>query len=154
VAGPAGKTAVRSTYATAKAAAGKRGAEPRRAVELRNEVTQHHLLLPPITLHTAGMTNKTIVDPDRLHEQAQNAALAGLLRGDDVDALLAAIAPHDLPGTFTPDVAVLELAVDALDLAHSPGSDPLEYEGLRERYLPEVEFYGAPSTATASTPSR
>lgn len=88
------------------------------------------------------MTNKTIVDPDRLHEQAQNAALAGLSRGDDIDALLAAIAPHHVPGTFTPDVAILELAVDALDLAHSPGSDLLEYEGLRERYLPEVEFYG------------
>lgn len=86
------------------------------------------------------MTNKTIVDPDRLHEQAQNAALASLLRSDDVDALVAAVAPHDVPGAFTPDVAILELAVDALDLAHTPGSDLLEYKGLRERYLPETEF--------------
>lgn len=53
-----------------------------------------------MTRHTAGMTNKTIVDPDRLHEQAQNAALASLLRDDDVDALLAAIAPNDVPGTL------------------------------------------------------
>lgn len=37
---------------------------------------------------------------------------------------------------------MLELAVDALNLAHTPGSDLPEYEDLRERYLPEVEFRG------------
>jgi hypothetical protein len=35
---------------------------------------------------------------------------------------------------------MLELAVTALDLASAPGSAPLEYEGLREHYLPEVEL--------------
>lgn len=95
-----------------------------------------------MTLHTAPMTNKTIVDPDLLHEQAQNAALASLVSTDDVDALLAAVAPYDVRNSFTPDVAMLELAVDALDLTHTPGSDVLGYEDLRERYLPEVEFRG------------
>ena len=37
---------------------------------------------------------------------------------------------------------MLELAVTALDLASVSRSAPLEYEGLRERYLPEVEFRG------------
>ena len=55
---------------------------------------------------------------------------------------MAAVAPYDVRGRFTPDVAMLELAVDALDLADTPDSDLLDYEGLRERYLPEIEFYG------------
>lgn len=36
----------------------------------------------------------------------------------------------------------MDLAVTALDLACPPGGEPLEYEGLRERYLPEVTFRG------------
>lgn len=32
--------------------------------------------------------------------------------------------------------------MSALGLASIPGSEPLQYEGLRELYLPEVEFRG------------
>ncbi len=64
-----------------------------------------------------------------LHRQAQVAVPAGLLRGDDIDALVEAVAPADIPGWFTPDVAVLELAMSALDGASVPGSEPLPYEG-------------------------
>jgi len=70
------------------------------------------------------------------------AVLAGLLRGDDTDALVEAVAPSHVQGRFTPDVAMLELAVTALDLASLAGVPPLEYEGIRERYLPEVAFRG------------
>ena len=80
-------------------------------------------------------------DPDVLHRRAQTAVLAGLLRGDDVGDLVLAAAPSHVPGWFTPDVALLDLAVTALDLAVS-GGEPLEYEGLRERLLPEVPFRG------------
>ncbi len=51
-------------------------------------------------------------------------------------------APSHVPGWFTPDLARLELAVTALDLACPAGVEPLEYEGLRERFLPEVTFCG------------
>lgn len=68
--------------------------------------------------------------------------LAGLLRGEDIDALVESVAPSHVRGWFTPDVAMLELAVTALDLACVAGVPPLEYEGLRERYLPEVQFRG------------
>ena len=64
------------------------------------------------------------------------------LAGHDVEALLDAGAPCEVPGWFTPDVAVLKLAVTALDLASPPGLAPPEYEGMRERYLPEVAFSG------------
>jgi hypothetical protein len=68
--------------------------------------------------------------------------LSGLTAGDDVSAVMAAAAPSHVPGWFTPDEALLELAVTALDLACPAGAEPLEYEGLRERYLPEVTFRG------------
>ena len=47
-----------------------------------------------------------------------------------------------MPGWFTPDVALLELAVSALNVACPAGAKPLEYEGLRERYLHEVTLRG------------
>lgn len=91
---------------------------------------------------TCDMGNRSRIDHAVLHRQAQVALLAGLLRGDEIDALVEAVAPADIPGWFTPDVAMLELAMSALDLASVPGCEPLQYEGLRERYLPEVEFRG------------
>ncbi len=68
--------------------------------------------------------------------------LSGLARGDDVSDLMAAAAPSHVPGWFTPDVALLQLAVTALDLASPPGAEPLACQGLRERCLPEVTFRG------------
>lgn len=81
-------------------------------------------------------------DPAVLHVRAQRAALGALVAApDDPYELLVAVQPYHQPG-FTPDVAMLELAVCALDLACPPGAEPLAYEGLRERYLPEVRFRG------------
>ena len=77
-----------------------------------------------------------------LHRQAQLAVLAAMVRGQDLDGLTAAVAPSEVPHWFTPDVAILELAVTALELATPAGTDRLVYEGLRERYLPEVQFRG------------
>jgi hypothetical protein len=71
-----------------------------------------------------------------LHRGAQLALLAGLAAGtDDVVELMGAVAPFDVGGHFTPDVAMLEIAAAALSLACPPGSQPLEYEDLTERYL-------------------
>jgi hypothetical protein len=89
-----------------------------------------------------AVTKRERVDPDVLHRCAQVAVLSGLAVGDDVYDLMAAAAPSHVPGWFMPDVALLELAVTALDLACPAGAEPLEYEGLRERYLPEVTFRG------------
>ena len=88
------------------------------------------------------MTKRERIDHDVLHRRAQVAVLSGLAAGDDVYDLIAAAAPSHVPGRFTPDVALLELAVTALDLACPAGAEPLEYEGLRERHLPELTFRG------------
>jgi hypothetical protein len=89
-----------------------------------------------------AVTKRERIDQDVLHRRAQVAVLSGLAAGDDVYDLMAAAAPSHVPGWFTPDEALLELAVTALDLACPSGAEPLEYEGLRERYLPEVTFRG------------
>jgi hypothetical protein len=89
-----------------------------------------------------AVTKRERIDQDVLHRRAQVAVLSGLAAGDDVYDLVAAAAPSHVPGWFTPDEALLELAVTALDLACPSGAEPLEYEGLRERYLPEVTFRG------------
>src|SRR3712207_1818594 len=89
-----------------------------------------------------AVTKRERIDRDVLHRRAQVAVLSGLATGNDVYDLMAAAAPSHVSGWFTPDVALLELAVTALDLACLPGAQPLEYDGLRERYLPEVTFRG------------
>jgi hypothetical protein len=89
-----------------------------------------------------AVTKRERISLDVLHCRAQVAVLSGLAAGDDVYNLMAAVAPSHVPGWFTPDVALLELAVTALDLACPAGAEPLKYEGLREHYLPEVTFRG------------
>ena len=91
---------------------------------------------------TARMAKRDQVPADVLHRQAQVAALAALASGSPIEGVHDAVAPADVRGHFTPDVAILELAVTALDLASPPGTGPLEYEGLRERLLPERQFRG------------
>ena len=88
------------------------------------------------------MTKPERINQDVLHRRVQVAVLSGLAAGADVYDLTAAAAPSHVPGWFTPDVALLELAVTALDLACPAGAEPLEYKGLRERYMPEVTFRG------------
>ena len=89
-----------------------------------------------------AVTKRERIDQEVLHRRAQVAVLSGLAAGDDVYDLMAAAAPSHEPGWSTPDVALFELAVTALDLAWPAGAEPLEYEGLREGYLPEVTFRG------------
>jgi hypothetical protein len=76
-----------------------------------------------------AVTKRERIDQDVLRRCAQVAVLSGLAAGDDVYELTAAAAPSHVPGWFTPDVALLELAVTALDLACPAGAEPLEYGG-------------------------
>jgi hypothetical protein len=82
-------------------------------------------------------------DPEVLHRDAQIAILSGLAAGEeDVLELMSAVGPHDVRGHFTPDVALLQVAAAALGLACPPGSEPLEYEGLTDRYLADQMLSG------------
>ncbi len=83
---------------------------------------------------------KRPTEEDRV--EALRRLLSGLVRGDDVFDLTAAVANlHPAHNTF-PGEVFMQLAADSLDLAGVDGKDPIPYEGLREKYLPECEFRG------------
>ena len=89
------------------------------------------------------MAKRSAEDPDVLHREAQIAILSRLAAGeDDVFELMTAVLPYDVRGHFTPDVALLEVAATALGLACPPGSEPLEYDGLTDRYLSDLMLDG------------
>ena len=69
---------------------------------------------------TGSVSKRERIDPEVLHRRAQVAVLSGRARGDDVYDLVAAAAPSHVPGSFTPDVALLHGAVTALDSPAPP----------------------------------
>jgi len=79
-------------------------------------------------------------DEDR--REAIRIALGGLAAGRDVFDIAGDLAPlHPRNNTF-PGEVLLELAADALEEAGATRADPIVYENIRERYLPECEFRG------------
>jgi hypothetical protein len=65
-------------------------------------------------------------------------ALSGLARGDDLGDIAARLAPlHPRHNTF-PGEVLLDLAADAIDVSGATRQSPLEFEGIRDRYLPEA----------------
>jgi hypothetical protein len=65
-------------------------------------------------------------------------ALSGLARGDDLGDLAARLAPlHSRNNTF-PGEVLLDLAADAIGVSGATRRSPVEFEGIRDRYLPEA----------------
>jgi hypothetical protein len=77
--------------------------------------------------------------PDALHAQAQRALLDGLRRGEDLDELERAVRRSKAKG-FTPDVAVLQVGVAAMDLAQVHRSSPIAKADLITVDLSEIDF--------------
>jgi hypothetical protein len=73
---------------------------------------------------------------------ARRILLAGLARDAQVFELLGELEPlHPRNDTF-PGEVFLRLAADALDWCRASRTNPLQLEGLGERFLPEVSFRG------------
>ena len=73
---------------------------------------------------------------------ARRLLLDGLARDADTDELLSELAPlHPRDNTF-PGEVLLRLACDALAWCGASRADPLDLEGIRERFLPECTFRG------------
>jgi hypothetical protein len=77
--------------------------------------------------------------PNALHAQAQRALLDGLRRGDDLGQLERAVRQSKTK-TFTPDIAVLQVGVAAMDLAGVEGTSPIAKADLITQHLPEINF--------------
>ena len=75
-------------------------------------------------------------DDDR--REAIEIVLTGLADGRQLGDIAAQLAPMHPPNNTFPAELLLELAADALDIAGASREAPLEFEGIRERYLPEA----------------
>jgi hypothetical protein len=84
---------------------------------------------------SAGPSQDDYDDPARL-------ALLGLTAGQDLDSILERMAElHPRNNTFPAEV-LLELAAEAIAESGASSAEPLQYEGMRDRYLPEYAFRG------------
>lgn len=91
---------------------------------------------------TVRVVNSGSHPTDQDRRDAIGLALSGLASGEDPFELVDALEPlHRDSSTFPADV-LLELAAEALELGGVSREAPIEYEGLRERFLPEWEVRG------------
>ena len=76
------------------------------------------------------------------HREAIRIALSGIASGIDLAELLDELEPlHPKRDTF-PGEVLLELGADALEQGGVTRTQPVDFEDIRERYLPEREFRG------------
>jgi hypothetical protein len=79
---------------------------------------------------------------DEDHVNAVRLVLLGLAEGVDLDSITERLGVlHPSNNTFPAEV-LLDLAAEAIAASGATPAEPIEYEGIRERYLPEYEFRG------------
>jgi hypothetical protein len=68
--------------------------------------------------------------------------LFGLATGEDLDSIQDRLGQAHLRNNTFPAEVLLELAAEAIRESGASQAEPIEYEGIRERYLSEYEFRG------------
>jgi hypothetical protein len=68
--------------------------------------------------------------------------LVGLVTAEDFDSIMVRLDQLHVPNNTFPADVLLELAADAIAESGVTRAEPLEYEGIRDRYVPEYEFRG------------
>jgi hypothetical protein len=84
--------------------------------------------------------NKQPTSEDR--NDAIRIALAGLASGEGSEAILSKLSVLHIRYNTFPSEELLELASDAIDESGAAPADPIDCEGIRERFLPEHPFSG------------
>jgi hypothetical protein len=79
-------------------------------------------------------------DDDRV--EVVRLVLFGLASGEDHDSIQDRLFQVHLRNNTFPAEVLLELAADAIGESGASRAEPIEYEGIRERYLSEYEFRG------------
>ena len=83
----------------------------------------------------ARPTDEDYVDAVRL-------VLLGLVSGKDLDSIMGRLDQFHLPNNTFPADVLLELAAEAIGESGVTQAEPIEYEGIRDRHLPEYGFRG------------
>jgi hypothetical protein len=81
---------------------------------------------------------------DEDYDSAARLGLLGVTAGEDadVDSIMEQLAVlHARNNTFPAEV-LLELAAEAIEESGASPADPIQYEGVRDRLLPEYDFRG------------
>jgi hypothetical protein len=79
---------------------------------------------------------------DEDYEDAARLGLLGLMAGQHSDSTMEQLdALHPRNDTFPAEV-LLELAAEAIAESGASPAEPIQYEGMRDRYLPEYHFRG------------
>ena len=68
--------------------------------------------------------------------------LNGLTSGQDFDPIIENLGPLRIRHNTFPAEELLELASDAIDESGATKADPIDFEKIRERFLPEHRFSG------------
>jgi hypothetical protein len=79
---------------------------------------------------------------DEDYADAVRSVLLGLLTGEDLDSIMGQLGQLHIPNNTFPADVLLELAAEAIAESGVTQAEPIEYEGIRDRYLPEYEFRG------------
>jgi hypothetical protein len=79
---------------------------------------------------------------DEDYDSAVRLGLLGLTADEDADSIMEQLADlHPRNNTFPAEV-LLELAAEAIEESGASPADPIQYEGMRDRHLPEYHFRG------------
>jgi hypothetical protein len=76
------------------------------------------------------------------YASAARLGLLGLMAGQHSDTIMEQLAAlHPRNNTFPAEV-LLELAAEAIEESGASPAEPIQYQGMRDRYLPEYHFRG------------
>jgi hypothetical protein len=79
---------------------------------------------------------------DEDYDTAARLGLLGMMAGQHSDTIMEQLAAlHPRNDTFPAEV-LLELAAEAIEESGASPAEPIQYEGMRDRYLPEYHFRG------------
>jgi hypothetical protein len=73
---------------------------------------------------------------------AARPGLVGLTTDQDLDEIVGRLGDIHLRNNTFPAEVLLELAAEAIAESGASPTEPIEYEGIRDRYLPEYSFRG------------
>ena len=73
---------------------------------------------------------------------AVRLVLVGIVAAEDLDSIMSRLDQLHLANNTFPADVLLELAAEAIAESGVTHAHPLEYEGIRDRYLPEYGFRG------------
>jgi hypothetical protein len=82
------------------------------------------------------------VPSDEDYDNAARLGLLGLATGQELDSILGQLGELHLRNNTFPADVLLELAAEAIAESGASSAEPIQYERMRDRYLPEYAFRG------------